>query len=146
MTWRLRSGELVVLAGVLCLVVSLFTPWYSSPAGNLDLWDTFGAGAALILLALLAGLAVIASALAERGENPALAVATAVWAVPLGLAGTIAAIVRVLERPGNAGSTCIGPWLGLAGTIAVLIGAWLVMCDERPSLYRPATPQPRPRP
>lgn len=143
---RLRSGELVVLAGLICLIISMFTPWYSSPIGNLDLWDTFGPAAALMLAALCAGLAVVVSALAERGENPALAVGAAVWCVLLGLAGTIAAIVRLLERPDNAGSTCIGPWLGLAGTLGILIGAWLVLRDERPSLYRPARPDPRPRP
>jgi hypothetical protein len=36
--------------------------------------------------------------------------------------------------------------LGLAGTAAILLGAWLVLRDERPSLYRPANPDPRPRP
>jgi hypothetical protein len=143
---RMRLGELVVLAGVACVIISMFTPWYSSPIGNLDLWDTFGPAAALILAALCAGLAVIAGALAERDENPSLAVAAAVWCVLLGLAGSIGAIVRVLERPENAGSTCIGPWLGLAGTLAILLGAWLVLRDERPSLYRPVRPSPRPRP
>ena len=143
---RMRSGELVVLCGVICVVVSMFTPWYSSPIGNLDLWDTFGPGAALILAALCAGLAVIVSALAERDQNPSLAVGTAVWCVLVGLAGSIAAIVRVLERPDNAGSSRIGPWLGLAGTLAILLGAWLVLRDERPSLYSPVRPRPRPRP
>jgi hypothetical protein len=142
---RLRAGELLALAGAVCLVVSMFTPWYSSPVGNLDLWDTFGPAAALMLAALCAGLAVVVSALSERG-NPSLAVGSAVWCVALGLAGSISALVRLLERPQNAGSTCIGPWLGLAGTLAILVGAWLVLRDERPSLYNPAQPEPRPRP
>jgi hypothetical protein len=142
---RLRSGELLVGAGSICLIVSMFVPWYSSPIGNLDLWDTFGPAAALILAALCAGLAVVVSALTERGD-PSLAVASGVWCVVLGMAGTIAAIVRLLERPQNAGSTCIGPWLGVAGTLAILIGSWLVLRDERPSLYSPARPEPRPRP
>jgi hypothetical protein len=143
---RLRLGESLALLGVGCLVASMFVPWYSSPAGNLSLWETFGPGAALILASLCAGLAVLVSALAEHGEDPSVAVAAAVWGVLVGLAGTIAAIVRVLERPDNAGSSCAGPWLGLAGTAAILLGAWLVLRDERPSLYRPANPQPRPRP
>jgi|GEM_PF-597314 len=142
----MRVGEIVVLVGVACLVVSLFTASYSTPIGELDLWDTFGAGAALILAALCAGLAVIASALGERDENPSLAVATAVWSVLVGLAGTIAAFVRVLERPAGAGGTRAGAWLALAGTLAILIGAWLVLRDERPARYRPARPQPRPGP
>ncbi len=142
---RLRSGELVVLAGSICLIVSMFLPWYSSPVGNLSFWDTFGPAAALILATLCAGLAVLVSALTER-DNPSLAVASGVWCVLLGLIGTIAALVRVLERPENAGSTCAGPWLGLAGTLLILLGSWLVLRDERPSLYSPARPEPRPRP
>lgn len=142
---RLRSGELVVLAGSICLIVSMFLPWYSSPVGNLSFWDTFGPAAALILATLCAGLAVLVSALTER-DNPSLAVASGVWCVLLGLIGTIAALVRVLERPQNAGSTCAGPWLGLAGTLLILLGSWLVLRDERPSLYSPARPEPRPRP
>ena len=142
---RLRAGELLVLAGSICLIVAMFVPWYASPIGNLDLWDTFGPAAALILASLCAGLAVVVSALTERG-NPSVAVAAGVWAVLLGLAGAIAAFVRVLERPHDAGSTCAGVWLGLAGTLLILVGSWLVLRDERPSLYRPATPEPRPRP
>ncbi len=143
---RLRLGESVVLLGVGCLIASMFFPWYSSPAGNLSLWETFGPAGALMLATLCAGLAVVVSALAERGEDPSIAVATAVWCVLVGLAGTIAAIVRVLERPDSAGSTCAGPWLGLGGTAAILLGAWLVLRDERPSLYSAADPRPRPRP
>ncbi len=141
---QLRLGELVVLVGVICLVVSLFEPWYSSPIGNLDAWDTFGPAMALLLACLCAALAVLISALSER--NTALPVSTAVWCVLLGLIGLIAAIVRVLERPDHASSLCVGAWLALAGAAAVLLGAWLVLRDERPALYRPASPEPRPRP
>ena len=142
---RLRSGELTALAGIGCVVASLLLWWYETPSGNLDFWDTFGPGAALMLAALAAALALVASALFER-EGPALPIAAAVWAVPLGLAGSIAALVRVLERPQHATAVCGGAWLGLAGTLLIVIGAWLAIRDERTSRYRPATPEPRPRP
>jgi hypothetical protein len=141
---RLRSGELVALAGAICVIVSLFEPWYESPIGNLDVWDTFGPGVVLILAALCAGLAMIASALTEH--SPALPVASAVWCVPLSLLAVIAAAVRILERPDHATGLCAGSWLALVGSALILVGAWLVMRDERPSMYRPARPQPRPRP
>ena len=70
----------------------------------------------------------------------------AVWCVLLGLIAVIAAIVRVLERPDHATMVCIGAWLALAGAAAILVGAWLALRDERPSLYQPARPEPRPRP
>ncbi|HUA10556.1 MAG TPA: hypothetical protein VMA83_00960 [Solirubrobacteraceae bacterium] len=142
---RLRSGELTALAGVGCVVAALLLRWYPTPSGNLDVWDTFGPGAALMLAALAAALAMVVSALLER-EGPAVPIATAVWAVVIGLAGAIAALVRVLERPQHATAVCGGAWLGLAGTLLIVIGAWLAIRDERTSRYRPATPEPRPRP
>lgn len=141
---RLRAGELLVAAGVACLVVSLFVRWYEAPGETLDAWSTFGPSIVLLLVTLCAGAATVVSALGER--TSALPVATAVWCVPFALLGTIAAVVRVLERPDHATSVCIGVWLALAGALAVLVGAWLVLRDERPSLYPPARPEPRPRP
>ena len=142
---RLRGGELVVLAGAICLAVSLAEPWYEGPiSGQLDAWDTFGAAIVLLLACLCAGLAVVVSAVGER--NAALPVSAAVWSVLLGLIGVIAAVVRVLERPDHSSSLCIGAWLALVGTVAILAGSWLVLDDERPASYRPAAPSPRPRP
>jgi drug/metabolite transporter (DMT)-like permease len=141
---RLRVGELVALAGSACVVASLLLPWYDSPLGTLDAWDTFGGAVILLLAALCAALAMVASALTER--SPALPVATAVWCVVLGLAGLIAAVVRVLERPDHATALRPGAWLALVGAAAILVGAWLAIRDERPSLYERAQPESRPRP
>jgi drug/metabolite transporter (DMT)-like permease len=141
---RLRVGELTALAGSGLLIASLLERWYESPIGQLDAWNTFGPAVVLLLAALCAALAMVLSALTER--STALPVSTAVWCVPLGLAGVLAAVVRVLERPDHATEVCIGAWLALAGAVLILIGAWLVLRDERPSMYEPARPQPRPRP
>jgi len=141
---NLRAGELLALAGAICVIVSLFVRSYEAPAGDLDAWNTFGPGVALLLAGVCAALAMVISALTER--SPALPVSTAVWCVLLGLVAVIAALVRALERPEHATSVCLGAWLALAGAAAILIGAWLVLRDERPSLYRPARPEPRPRP
>jgi hypothetical protein len=141
---QFRLGEGLVLLGAICIVVSLFEPWYQTPIGNLDAWDTFGPAVVLILAGLCAALATVTSAVTER--STALPVATAIWSVLLGLIATIAALVRVLERPEHASSLCAGAWLGLAGALAILLGAWQIIRDERPSRYRPATPEPRPRP
>ncbi|HXR28431.1 MAG TPA: hypothetical protein VN772_02550 [Solirubrobacteraceae bacterium] len=141
---RLRVGELLTLVGAACVIVSLLKPWYESPIGTLDAWDTFGPTIVLLLTAVCAALAMVLSALIER--SPALPVATAVWCVPLGLLAVIAAAVRVLERPDHATSLCAGPWLALVGSMLILVGAWLALRDERPSMYERARPEPRPRP
>jgi hypothetical protein len=141
---QLRVGELTVLAGAVCMAVSLFVRSYSGPAGNLDAWSTFGPSVVLELAAICAALATVISALTER--TTALPVSSAVWCVLFGLIAAIATLLRVLERPDHATELCYGAWLALGGAILVLVGAWLVLRDERPSLYPPAQPAPRPRP
>jgi hypothetical protein len=141
---RLRVGELLALAGSVCVIVSLFRPSYENATGKLDAWDTFGPAVVLLIVAAVAALVLVLSALTEL--SVALPVAAGVWCVLLGLAGVIAAVVRVLERPDHATSLCAGAWLALAGAAAILAGAWQSLRDERPSMYEPARPVPRPRP
>ena len=141
---RVRAGELVALAGAALIVVSLFERWYEGPAGTLDAWDTFGPAVVLLLLVAIAAVALFAVNVAERA--PVIPVVVEVAAIPLAVAATIAAVVRVLERPDGATSVCIGAWLALAGAVAVLVGTWYAMRDEHRGLYPPATPAPRPRP
>jgi hypothetical protein len=141
---HVRAGELLALVGAVCVFVSLTVRWYEAPSGSLDAWDTFGVAVALLALAAVAAVALFVAALAER--NAAIPVAVEVATIPLALAALVAAVVRVLERPGGATAVCLGAWLALAGAVAILLGAWQAIRDERRALYRPATPQPRARP
>jgi hypothetical protein len=141
---RLRAGELLAAAGAACVIVALLEPWYQGPAGKLDAWDTFGPAVLLLLVAAGAALALVLSTLTER--SAAVPVAIAVWSVPIGLVAVIAGVVRLLERPQHATEVCAGAPLALAGAVAILLGAWLSLRDERPSRYQPAAPDPRPVP
>jgi hypothetical protein len=141
---RLRGGELLAAVGAACVIVSLFVPTYQSPTGNLDAWDTFGPAVALLIIAAIAALVLVIGSLTER--STAVPVAAAVWSVPFGLAGVIAALVRVLERPDHATALAAGAWLALAGALAILLGGWQSMRDEHASLYERAKPEPQPRP
>ena len=141
---QLRMGELTVLVGAICLIVSLFVRSYYGPTGYLNAWNTFGPGVALELAAVCAALTTVIGALTER--TTALPVSAAVWCVLLGLVAVIATLVRAIERPDHATEVCYGAWLAFAGAVSILVGAWLVLRDERPSLYEPAQPAPRQRP
>jgi len=141
---RARAGELIALAGAVCVIVSLFEPWYQTPSGNLDAWSTFGPAVVLLMLAAAGALVLFLATITEHGT--ALPVAAGVWCVLLGLIAVIAAIVRLLERPDHASSLCAGAWLGFAGAVLILAGAWQSMRDERPSLYEPALPPAQPPP
>jgi uncharacterized membrane protein len=138
---RMRSGELAALAGAVCVIVALTLPWYENLEGKLSAWSTFGPAVVLLMIATLAALALAFTTLTER--STALPVAAAVWSTLFAIIGVIAAIVRVLERPHNAGSLCAGAWLALLGALLMLAGSWQSMRDERTSRYPPATPEPR---
>jgi hypothetical protein len=138
---RIRLGELLATAGAICLVVSLTLPWYENAEGKLDAWSTFGPAVVLLILAAIAALVLLLATVAER--TPALPVAAAVWGVLFGVLATVAALVRVLERPDHATSLCAGAWLALVGAVAVLLGAWQSIRDERTSRYAPAMPEAR---
>jgi hypothetical protein len=136
-----RVGEWLALTGAIGVAVSLALPWYEAPQHSLDAWETFGAAVVLVMLAALAGIALMGATLTER--SPALPVATAVWGTALGLVGVIAAIVRLLERPDGATALCAGAWVAFGGVLLVLAGAWQSMRDERSHRYPPAAPEPR---
>jgi hypothetical protein len=136
-----RTGEAVAFLGAVAIAVSLALRWYETPGGSLDVWETFGVAVVLLMLAALAGLLLMLATLAER--SPAAPVAAAVWAAVLGLVGSIAALVRVLERPHGSTGLCAGAWLALGGALLVMLGAWQSMRDERTGRYPPAAPEPR---
>ena len=137
-------GELLALAGAVCVIVSLFLPSYRRATGTLDAWDTFGPAVAVLLAAAVAACVLVVSNLTER--TTAVPVATAVWSFLFGLAAIVAAVIRLLERPDHVTGVCSGAWLALAGAVLIFLGAWWSMWDERPSLYEPASPEPRPAP
>ena len=141
---RLRLGELCALAGAVCVIVSLWLPWYENAAGKLSAWNTFGPAVVLLIAAAAAALALVVSTITER--STALPVAAAVWSTLFGILAVISAVVRVLERPEHATSLCSGAWLALAGAILMLVGSWQSLRDERTSLYQPAQPPPLPPP
>jgi hypothetical protein len=149
---RLRLGELLALAGALCVIVSVFLPWYERATGTpseratgtLSAWDTFGPATVVLLAAAVAALGLAVSTVAER--STALPVAAAVWSTLLAILALIAAVVRLLERPDHASSTGAGAWLALAGAVAMLAGSWQSMRDERGGTYAPVEPPRRPAP
>jgi hypothetical protein len=141
---RLRSGELIALAGAICVIVALTLPWYEANGRNLTAWATFGPAVALMMLSAAGGLALVVATVTER--STALPVAAAIWGTTLGFVGVVAAVVRVLERPDGATALCAGAWLGLIGAVALLAGSWQSMRDERTGLYPPADVEARPPP
>jgi hypothetical protein len=127
---RLRPAELVAGLGGLVLGVATFLPWFGFSSGNLDAWRAFDVIDVLLGLAALAGLALFWLTLTRA--SPAMPVAAGVWCTLLGLIATLCVVFRLVDHPAGAFDRCVGVWIGLAGALLVLIGAWLAINDERP--------------
>jgi len=141
---RLRLGELIATLGAVVLAVVTFLPWFSGPDGNLSAWDNFGIVDVLIVITIISALTLTVATLTER--TPALPVASAVWTTVLAIITTIAILIWVLVKPGDATGRCAGSWLGLAASALILAGAWQSMRDERMERYQPDDTPRRPAP
>jgi hypothetical protein len=139
---RLRSGELLALAGALAASVASLLPWYRTAAGRtLDGWSDVGPAIVLIVLGVAAALAMVVLTVGER--SPALPVAAAVWSTLLGILALIGGLIAVLQRPDGAVALRPAAWIALVASAAIALGGWQSMRDERTELYEPATPTPR---
>jgi hypothetical protein len=127
---RARPAELVAGFGGIVLAVAMFLPWFEFRSGNLDAWTAFTVIEVPLALAALAGLALLWLTLTRAA--PALPVAAGVWSTLLGLIATLCIVLRLLAHPAGSFDTCAGAWLGLAGALLVLLGAWVGLNDERP--------------
>jgi hypothetical protein len=127
---RLRPAE--ALAGVagLVLAVSLFLPWFEFAGVREDAWQALTVAEIPAALAALAALGLVLATVTQR--SPAVPLAVAVVTAVLGLVSLIVVAVRAIALPAGATDRCYGLWLGLAGSLAVLIAAMLSLRDERP--------------
>ena len=134
---RLRPAELLALGAGGLLAAALFTPWYAFPAGREDAWHALPATAVVAALAAIAALALVVTTLAQR--SPALPLVVAVVTTLVGLLSSVLIAVRAAAPPMAATARGYGLWLGLAGSLAVLVAAWLSLRDERPFWGVPAS-------
>jgi subtilisin family serine protease len=116
---RLRAGEWLAAAGAVALVVSLFVDRDDGPVVD-------------VLLAALAGLALLLGGLQATQASPAKPVGAGVLTVAFGLIG----VVLVLFNGGV---------LALVSTVAITAGGWLSIAKERVRGLPPG-PEPELRP
>jgi hypothetical protein len=156
---RLRAGEWIVGLSGAALLVSLFLPWYDGPGGGrLSGWEAFAVTD--LALAVVAACAVSLVPVTATQRVPALPIALDAIVALLGIVATVLVVVRLLALPGDAEELAGGIWLGLGAAVALVVGGWIAMRDERisppgrhtdltgrpipPRPEVPPTPAPRP--
>lgn len=142
---RLRTGELVVAAGGLALLISLFFfKWYGmtlalAPGESFSVsangWHTHSILRWLMLLTILAALALVV--LTATQETAAMPLAASVVATVLAGVTTLCLAYRVLlDEPGPNALIDVrfGAYAGLISCAAIFYGGYLSMRDERSSI------------
>jgi peptidoglycan/LPS O-acetylase OafA/YrhL len=131
---RLRAGEWIAGGGGLLLLISLFLPWYGAP--DATGWESLAVIDLLLAVVALSAIALLVVTAVYR--VPALPIALAALLSLAGIVGVVLALVRVAWLPDGADSREWGLWLALAGVLAVAVGAWVAMSDQR--LSKPGRP------
>ena len=125
---RLRSGELVMAAGAVGLAVVLFADWFDGHSG----WSTMTVGRVLLVLTIALAATLVAVTLSAR----AVSTATSMAVVTIGV-GTLALLYLLyrvgIDEPGRNALVGVeaGAYLGLLSVLAIVVGAWRSLADER---------------
>jgi drug/metabolite transporter (DMT)-like permease len=128
---RLRAGEWITAASGVCLLVSLFAPWYESADAGPDS-SGWGSLAVLdIVLALIAASAVALLVITATQRLPAVPLTVNTFVALGGLLAVVLVLIRVLDLPDDASAREWGLLLGLAGAVGITGGALIAMRDER---------------
>ena len=115
---RLEIGPLIVAAGSLVLLVSLFLDWY----GDQTAWEAFE-----VTDVLLAALAALALAAALGLLAPELAYVDRRWLPGAVLAMAVLVIAQILSQPPSVADAVpeLGAWIAFGAALVTLAGAIL---------------------
>jgi hypothetical protein len=146
---RLRAGELIAATGGAALFVSLFLPWYRGGGHGPDstAWEALAINDVILTLVAAAAAALLLVTALQR--VPAVPIAMDSLLTLLGFIGLVLVLVRVAWPPGAADERAWGLWLGLAGALAIVVGGWIAMRDQRlspPGKWTDGTGRPAPAP
>jgi hypothetical protein len=133
----MRPAELLAAGAGLLLAVSLFLPWYEIGGVREDAWTALTVSEIPAALAALGALTLVFVTVTRR--SPAVPLGVAVVTATLALVSLVVLAVRAGAPPSGATARCYGLWLGLAGSVGVLVAAMLSLRDERPFWGLPVT-------
>ena len=125
---RLRSGELLTAAGAIGLAVVLFVDWFGGESG----WSTLTVGRGLLVLTIALALTFVFITLSARAVS--MATSSATVTVAFSTLTLLYLLIRVgIDEPGvNAlVSVDAGAYLGVLCVVAIIVGAWRSIADER---------------
>jgi len=125
---RLRSGELLTAAGAIGLAIVLFTDWFGGASG----WSTLTVGRVLLVVTIALALTLVVFTLSARAVS--MATSASVMTIGVGSLALLYLLYRVgLDEPGRNALVSVqtGAYLGILCLLAIVVGTWRALADER---------------
>jgi uncharacterized membrane protein len=126
---RLRSGEILAAAGAIGLGVVLFVPdWFDRASG----WSTLTVGRFLLVATIALALTLVVFTLSARAVS--MAASASVVTIGIGTLALLYLLYRVgIDEPGRNAFVSVqaGAYLGLLCVLAIVVGTWRALADER---------------
>jgi hypothetical protein len=126
---RARNGDWIALAGAVVLVVALFLPWYDDGEQTLNAWQELTVIDVVLLGCAMFGVAQCFFTVQQ--PTPAVPLAIAGLASSAGIVAVLLTLIRVIDDPAAGLSVEYGAFVALGASVALLVGAWRSMGDER---------------
>lgn len=141
---RLRGGEFLIGAGGAALILSLFLDWFETGDVKTSGWSGLALGVAiLVVVALLFCAAVIF--LVQADASIAVTIFVSVVTTTLTIAAFVAITINALTKQSDTVDLLWPAIAGILFSLALAIGAWRSMGDERldapDSAYTPPDPR-----
>ncbi len=126
---KLRNGEWIALAAGIVLIVALFLPWYGADGEAASGWASLTVIDIILLACALMGPALWF--FTAQQPTPAVPLAFAGMGAWTGLLASILALIRIIDVPAAGLGVEYGAFIALAASVALFIGAWRSLGDER---------------
>jgi hypothetical protein len=138
----LSTGEKLIAAGGIVILIASFLPWYSIDAGPLGSFTRNGwqsPGSIWSVLATLIGIAMAGAVLASRlgsMELPDLGGGNLTWGTVFLGGGALALLCVVFKFLNESSYISFGFFLGIIAAIALVAGGYLLYAEEKAGIAK----------
>ena len=133
---RLRAGEMVIALAGIVLFASLFLEWYAVGPTKQTAWEAFDLLDIGLVITVVSAAATVFFQTTQRGV--AIPIGATVITTYLAIIATACVVYRMIDLPGDGATTqlCLGAWIGLGASLAMMIGGYLSMRQEESGFLR----------
>ena len=126
---KLRNGDWIALVSGIVLIAALFLPWYGAGGDTASGWSALTVIDVVLVACALFGIAQWF--FTAQQPTPAVPLAIAGLGAWAGVAAIVLTLIRIVDSPVDGASLEYGVFVALGASLALFVGAWRSLGDER---------------